>query len=603
MLLVADKAVNNKSVGNATAVALAGMVLGHPEMVRFGLDVFLKTVDGWFLPDGGTSESYSYATMTLHGIEALGQAFRGYSDPPGYKDAKGERIDKIDLYHDTAYERVWQAMFNGQQGDLFYPPLADGHRTTNLGDHFAELMADNYPENPQYLALLKEFAGKKPAVGNAPTATPARTPGVKEKEAPSPMVSDVNVFAGGDARTAIYTRPPGIEEKAVPPLTLPDIVFPALQFGYLRSGPHGRDSCLVLSASDWGIHHHFDSLGLYFWQNGRELLSDLGYLWDHQMSLMSRRTFAHNTVMIDGAEQVSKERGGKFTMFAPDGPIKVMEAESRAYPQAPLYRRTVAQVEFEPGRLYVLDIFRVQGGQKHQYVFHGPGNVYELATPALETVGKVEGLDLEKIRASSEAGKWLATWKLETTSFRALWNNEPGERSLVGDGWGQRDYRNSDVGAVLPYFVRERAERGGAVSVCDGLRGRGQRRGGRARPAAPGGAGGPGGGRGRGGGGYGGRDGLLHLEPAAGRGQARDTAGRARGQRAIRSRVGARTARSPPPRSSRGPCSRSADGSFAGIRPELFMNRVDPQMRGPRGEAELFGTANPENEADGAGPA
>ena len=455
VLLVADKAVNNKSVGNATAVALAGMVLGHPEMVRFGLDVFMKTVDGWFLPDGGTSESYSYATMTLHGIEALGQAFRGYSDPPGYKDAKGGRIDKIDLYHDTAYERVWQAMFNGQQGDLNYPPLADGNLTTNLGAHFAELMADNYPENGQYLALLGEFAGTKRAGAEAGAKAATRPTAGKGKAAPSPTLIDI-VSSGGDVRTAIYNRPPGLEEKMVPALTLPDIAFPALRFGYLRSGPTGRDSCLVLSASDWGNHHHDDSLNLYYWQNGKELLSDLGYLWDHPMKPMTTRTFAHNTVMVDGAEQVTKGRGGKITLFAADGAIKVMEAESQAYPQASLYRRTVAQVEHEPGRQYVLDIFRVQGGQKHQYVFHGPGNAYELATPSLETLGKVEGLDLEKIRASSEAGKWLATWKLDTAVFRALWNNEAGERSLVGDGWGQRDYRNSDVGAVLPYFVRER---------------------------------------------------------------------------------------------------------------------------------------------------
>jgi hypothetical protein len=36
------------------------------------------------------------------------------------------------------------------------------------------------------------------------------------------------------------------------------------------------------------------------------------------------------------------------------------------------------------------------------------------------------------------------------------------------------------------------------------------------------------------------------------------------------------------------------------ILPELFTSRGGPQMRGPRGEAVLFGTANPENEADGA---
>ncbi len=464
VLLVADKAVNNKSVGNATAVALAGMVLGHPEMVRFGLNVFLKTVDGWFLPDGGTSESYSYATMTLHGIEAMGQAFRGYSDPPGYKDAAGKRIDNLDLYHDTAYAHVWQAMFNGQQGDLYYPPLADGHRTTDLGAHFAELMADNYPEIGQYLALLKELSGREPEEREARRARVSRPAGTGQKEAQSPTVADIVVFAGGDARTAIYTRPPGLETKAVPPLTLPDIAFPALRFGYLRSGPTGRDSCLVLSASDWGNHHHDDSLNLYYWQNGQELLSDLGYLWDHPMKPMTTRTFAHNTVMVDGAEQVTRGRGGKITMFASDGVIKVMEAESQAYPQATLYRRTVAQVEHEPGRQYVLDIFRVQGGQKHQYVFHGPSNQYELAPPKLETIGKVEGIDLEKVRASSANGNWQAAWKLGDAVFRALWRNEPGERSLVGDGWGQRDYMNSDVGAVLPYFVRERAN-GTAPSV------------------------------------------------------------------------------------------------------------------------------------------
>ena len=104
----------------------------------------------------------------------------------------------------------------------------------------------------------------------------------------------------------------------------------------------------------------------------------------------------------------------------------------------------------------MVDIFRVHGGLRHQYVFHGPGNQYELATPQLETVGKAEGLDLERVRASSAAETWQVTWKLGPTSFRALWLNEKGDRSLVGDGWGQRDYRNSDIGAVLPYFVRER---------------------------------------------------------------------------------------------------------------------------------------------------
>jgi hypothetical protein len=348
-------------------------------------------------------------------------------------------------------------MFNGQQGNLYYPPLADGHLTTDLGAHFAELMADNYPENVQYLALLKELSGREPEEREARRAKVSQPAATGQKEAQSPTVADINVFSGGDARTAIYTRPPGLEAKPVPTLTLPDIAFPALRFGYLRSGPTGRDSCLVLSASDWGNHHHEDSLNLYYWQNGKELLSDLGYLWDHPMKPMTTRTFAHNTVLVDGADQVTKGRGGKITMFSAESPIKAMEAESQAYPQTSLYRRTVIQVEHEPGRQYILDIFRVQGGKKHDYVFHGPNNDLTIASPLLETPGQVEGLDLVKVRGSAAEKDWQATWKVGPTVFRALWRNEPGERSLVGDGWGQRDYRNSDVGAVLPYFVREKA--------------------------------------------------------------------------------------------------------------------------------------------------
>lgn len=595
VLLVADKSVNNKSVGNATAVALVGMTLGHPGMVRFGLDVFMDTVNEWFLADGGTSESWSYASMTLSGIWALGQAFRGYSDPPGYQGVDGERLQGLDLYHDTNYKLAWEAMFNGLQGNLRYPPLADGYATSALGADFVELMVANYPENEQYLALLKEIAGPD--------------------------------LSRGYAHHALYFREPGLDEKATPPLSFPDYVFPVLQIGYLRSGETGRDSALVLSASDWGGHHHYDSLSLYYWQQGRELLSDLGYLWDHPQSHMTRRTFAHNTVVVDGREQQATGRGGKFTLFATTDRVKVMEAESQAYPQTSLYRRTVAQVSYAPGRQYVVDIFRVRGGKRHEYVFHGPNNAMTIEGPdltsegaavqpvracvrlwtnqedvafqvddvsvkgpyghelfpnpqgaeldaqsgkpagfghyrgdgeaewgavagghgdgtsvglrvtqpgaervnvalllgdsdgytgprALELVPGVEyrlsfwikgqapsvqlellywpsdptdannrvyhalsgarvvsarpewqqveatftipdAVDLKNMRQAAAVAPWRLSWDLDDEFvFSALWTNEAGCTTLLGDGWGQRDCRNSDVGATLPYIVR-----------------------------------------------------------------------------------------------------------------------------------------------------
>ena len=212
-----------------------------------------------------------------------------------------------------------------------------------------------------------------------------------------------------------------------------------------------------MDASHWGGHHHHDSLNLYYWQDDQEMLSDLGYLWDHPQSGMTRRAFAHNTVTVDGTEQATRDRGGEFTLFSPREPIKVMEAESQAYPQAPLYRRTVAQVEHEPGRQYVLDIFRVRGGKLHEYVFHGIHNDLEMQTPELQPLGD-HRLDLTNVRSASAAASWRLTWKFnERRRFTALWTNEEGFLSMIGDGWGQRDHRNSDVGATIPYIVRRAA--------------------------------------------------------------------------------------------------------------------------------------------------
>ena len=73
-LAVCDPVINNKSVGNRAGAAVVGMCVGHPGLVRFGIEGFQKAVDGWFLPDCGTSESPAYALMTMSGIQpfALG---------------------------------------------------------------------------------------------------------------------------------------------------------------------------------------------------------------------------------------------------------------------------------------------------------------------------------------------------------------------------------------------------------------------------------------------------------------------------------------------------------------------------------------------------
>ncbi|MES2692716.1 MAG: heparinase II/III family protein [Verrucomicrobiota bacterium] len=421
-LFVSDKAINNKSVGNRTAAALVGLCVGHPGLVRFGWDGFQKTIDEWFLPDGTTSESQAYATMTLGNIWDMPQALRGYSEPEGYRGPDGQRRVAVDLYHGTAYEKIWENLLRGLQGDLTFPAFADSYRTSGLGAQFVELMAANYPERPEYLALLKEVCGPD--------------------------------LTRGQASLALYYREPGLEQKSAPPLTLPDWCPPDLRIGHMRTGQDGRESLLLLSASHWGGHHHLDSLNLTYWKKGRELLSDLGYLWDHPKKSQTARTLAHNTVLLDEKDQRTKERGGKVIFFRTSPQVKAMEAASHAYESATVYRRTSVLIDHGEGRSYAVDFFRVQGGATQDFVFHVSHTTVEF-TGATAQPTDTRLYDMAHARSLEVTGAWCTTWQAGGGITAVAWSlPQPGEQAFVTEGWGQRDWRNSDLGATLPYIVR-----------------------------------------------------------------------------------------------------------------------------------------------------
>ncbi len=359
---VYDKSINNKSVGNRTGAAAIGLAAGQPDMVRFGLDGFLRTVNNWFLPDGSTSESASYGLMTMGCIQSFSYLFRDYSDPEGYVAPEGSpRLTHFNVCRDTDYGTCWQNMILTLQGDMAYPPIADTYKNSRISTAFADMLAICLP-NRFNLSFLKASNGGK--ISNRRTA-----------------------LTYGDA--------PSLD--GVPEFSLPDIVFPYLAQGYLRTGENGKGATAVLNASNWGGHHHKDSLDLVLWQED-ELLSDLGYLWDHQDKHQTYRTFAHNLVVIDDKDQTTTDRGGSFDLFETVGGVKAMRASSKAYPEAKAYERTLLQIEHNDGSFYWLDLFRAQGGSMRDYVFHGPNNNYSLQNIEFKEPLSVNNENLEKQR-------------------------------------------------------------------------------------------------------------------------------------------------------------------------------------------------------------
>ena len=70
-LLTAEARIDNKTIGNRSAVAMVGACIGDPALVRFGLDGFHKATREWFLPSGASPESPSYGMMALGGLEDI----------------------------------------------------------------------------------------------------------------------------------------------------------------------------------------------------------------------------------------------------------------------------------------------------------------------------------------------------------------------------------------------------------------------------------------------------------------------------------------------------------------------------------------------------
>ncbi|MBR4673358.1 MAG: heparinase II/III family protein [Victivallales bacterium] len=365
LLACGDTKINNKSVGNRAGAAAVGMALGMPDLIRFGLDGFVKTVEDWFLPDGTTSESAGYGLMTMGGIHSFPYIFRDYTEPEDYIPPQGSaRLQHFDACRDTNYGTCWQSFAWTLQGNLFYPPLADSRKTTSLGGTYTELIALAYPTD-ENISLLHAIAGKKPngtqraAIFNRGTLQDAKNIGMMDND--------------NTVTKPIFNRN---EDEKAKPFVCHDIVFPFLAQGMFRLGTYGRDGLALIDASNWGNHHHYDSLNLYLWKDGHELLGDLGYLWDHPDKKMTMRTLAHNLVTIDDKEQISRDRGGSFHYFAVSPHVKAMRASSNAYTKKSIYERSLVQVSHGKHGAYWLDMFKAKGGSFRDYLFHGPNNEY-----------------------------------------------------------------------------------------------------------------------------------------------------------------------------------------------------------------------------------
>ena len=156
-----------------------------------------------------------------------------------------------------------------------------------------------------------------------------------------------------------------------------------------------------------GGHGHTDLMNISVGAFGLNLTPDLGYPavtgTDPERLQWTGQTLSHNTVMVgDASQDAITETLGHPIHFDDAGAVKLIDADGpRAYKDTDIYRRTLVMVEVNDDVAYGVDFFRVRGGNKHTFSFHGQA----------ENACGVEGLDGMEKQAATDAGEYeLSFW-------------------------------------------------------------------------------------------------------------------------------------------------------------------------------------------------
>lgn len=132
-----------------------------------------------------------------------------------------------------------------------------------------------------------------------------------------------------------------------------------------------------------GGHGHFDRLNIELFGQNRRLSPDLGYP-DAMNTLVpgisswTKNTVSHNCVVVDDRRQEGN-LAGRVLRFHNSPKVHVVDIDAAgSYKKADVYRRTLVLVETDEDNAYLVDVFRVRGGNRHVLSLHGQEGKFKL---------------------------------------------------------------------------------------------------------------------------------------------------------------------------------------------------------------------------------
>lgn len=102
-----------------------------------------------------------------------------------------------------------------------------------------------------------------------------------------------------------------------------------------------------------------------------------------------------------------------------------------------------------------MDFFRVQGGQTQDYVFHLDTLDYQVPDAHEWKTRRTNLYDFSQTDEKMSSSPWKIEWPVGDEMKAQGWMmSSKNETSYISEGWGQKDWENSDVGALSTYIVR-----------------------------------------------------------------------------------------------------------------------------------------------------
>ncbi len=227
------------------------------------------------------------------------------------------------------------------------------------------------------------------------------------------------------------------------PLKLESVNLDGYGFAALRSGEGdlARDLWLYYGRSSG--HGHLDALNLGIHAFGVDLAPDLGYPehtgpWPKRMGWTSN-TISHNTVVVNRRKQDSSWIG-KLHLFSVGPQYKIVELSAeKSYRETRLYRRTSALIDLSPTDSYIVDLFRIVGGEDHRWSFHSADGL--VTTEGLALLPQGQGTYAGEDVAFGSPYDGDLTWGYPGSGFQYLYNvrRDPAPGDVCSVEWRVRD--------------------------------------------------------------------------------------------------------------------------------------------------------------------